>query len=208
MVSMDAYEWVSRNCRFAQSAAPFAPAGLAGRPTGSAPKMKFKTLLRGTKLFHGTSSEDAFDIPDGPAWFALEQEEADYWQENTGETGIPRTLHFEALRDLNLADVINEEDWIAACLKAGIRSPLDEGTDALDNAESVCGLGVDGWVSSDEVMLCDPESVLRRVGEGAYKRQEGELPYMPKSMQKHMLPKGTSPENLENIKKYYRLDAK
>jgi hypothetical protein len=126
-------------------------------------------LEPGDVLFHGTSSEEAFEedqeTPDGPAWFTESEAVAQRFTDWSGGPR-PRILTYRVLAKPKLllwetdADIgkVVDEDYISEY-------------DNRELAEAVCDAGYDGWTCPNnypeggaDIMLCAPEDWLELVG--------------------------------------------
>jgi hypothetical protein len=120
-----------------------------------------KVVIHPNVLHHGTASTDRFTMPKGPAWFCQEENRAVNWAGwDSSDRGPRRVLSFGVIRPLRLADTRSRKDWEAFC-EAVCGNAEATNYEAAQNASKA---GLDGWLGQNEVMLCDPSSVLRYTG--------------------------------------------
>lgn len=120
------------------------------------------TLPAGEHLCHGTSSRERFRIPDPPAWFSDSPNACTYF-ERRWEGPCPRTLWYRTTTDLRLVELTSRWafDRIGERLGVGMDDPEDA-------AVALCAAGASGWIvpnnyqPGDDIMLCNPASVLKR----------------------------------------------
>ena len=128
-------------------------------------------LQPGLRLYHGTDALNHFDIPTGPAWFSQSLEVAEWFKSWHSQGGKPRILKYEVTAPVKL---------LAIRTSAELNDIAEEfGLDFTSEPDSLCsaGLGVAGWnvignyaptvpgqQAGDDIMLCDPERWLRRLG--------------------------------------------
>ena len=123
------------------------------------------TLRRGIILYHGTSSDDDFDIPSGPAWFS-DTESVARWFAKRNEDGRPRVITYRLIRNLRLARIDGIVDFDKA---TGIEDAAREYADPTDLANAVCERH-EGWIIPNnypdgaDIMICSPENYLVFVG--------------------------------------------
>ncbi len=125
-------------------------------------RLPTQKLARGARLYHGTSVDEDFSIPNGPAWFSDAEDVAEYFQ--TWHTGPrPRILPFWVSDSPKLLLVHSDADFRA------FEDEHDEelsGCGSGEMAEIVCRAGYDGWIIPNnypegaDIMLCDPERWL------------------------------------------------
>lgn len=124
-------------------------------------------LTRGLLLYHGTSVEDDFIVPDGPAWFSDSEDVAvrfSSWHDG----GRPRVIGFEVVDAPRLLLVRSTDDFTR------FFENENGGDDCCgspeDMAEVVCSRGYDGWTipnnypTGADIMLCEPSRWLRPLG--------------------------------------------
>ena len=124
---------------------------------------------KGTNLFHGTMSCGCFEVPDGPAWFAFDTEEASHWIRSSKwllterEAGARRIYQFELIDEIVIPDIRRWIDFktYRGMLAEGIESP---GMKTL--ATRVERFGHQGWLKEREIMLVNPLAHLRLITEG------------------------------------------
>ncbi len=141
----------------------------------------------GQVLWHGTSHQQGFPMLRGPAWVsdshAVASTFAGFFYSMRKEwVGPPRVLKFEvaqpfSLPTLHARDRVPFEAWAARLVYGGRGFDPDSGSD-MDRegiahvAGEVCDAGFHGWritdnyEPGDDIMLCFPERLLRRVQAG------------------------------------------
>lgn len=120
-------------------------------------------LKKGTVLYHGTSSEHEFDMPDAPAWFSEAPEVAWYFARRSGE-GEPRVLKYRVVKAVQLALIRGRADMDR------FRELIGEHYgEPQEMAELTCRAGFDGWCipnnypEGSDTLLCDPDSILVKI---------------------------------------------
>lgn len=122
-----------------------------------------RILPAGTRLWHGTNTAGDFEVPDGPAWFALTHKGAAEWVGWGGVcggrvAGSSRVHEFESVADVELLDLFGLEDWRRVSLEM-VGDP-DGGTGCV--AAALVDVAA-GWVGEGEVMFTAPETKLKFV---------------------------------------------
>lgn len=143
----------------------------AGSLAVRAPKgMRMASLGVGTKLHHGTSSEEYFEIPDGPAWFSTSRSVAvkfaSWNYSGPTHSGPLRVLTFRVKK--KICGLINIQSSKDMDLFTGhLEKQGFDGETPRELAESVCHLGFNGWhIASNygheesDTLLCDPAEWL------------------------------------------------
>ena len=154
-------------------------------PSGEAPdataplraeahKPRIRSPLRvGTLVYHGTSSDDRFTMPMGPAWVSNAPEVAEWfanrWLDDDGRGGTsrPRVLTFRMKASPKLAMIDGDADWQNLMEWA---SDGDREQDINELAQALCQRGIDGWhipnnyPEGSDTLLCEPEKFLEYVG--------------------------------------------
>ena len=132
------------------------------------PSLRRDAVERGTRLYHGTSSEEDFTDLEGPAWLSTSAEVERRFVPWAGGSGPPRILVYEVhTRIFGLVRILDEADM--ARLRRAVDP--DEDTDTpVDLAERVCAAGFSGWnvphnygYGASDLLLCDPMRLLRYV---------------------------------------------
>ena len=124
------------------------------------------TLRRGKILYHGTNTQDEFDVPDGPAWFSDTESVAREFATWHGDSGRPRVLSFKLTHNLRLARIDDVLDFDKA---TRTEDAVSEYADPTELANEVCR-GYDGWIiptnypDGADIMICSPSGWLERVG--------------------------------------------
>ena len=135
------------------------------------------TLRKGTRLYHGTSAEEDFDVPNGPAWFSDASEVADRF--SRGRPGPRQRVQVYrvargGLRLPEVADLADLRRLVARAAGRRWRDPYEvedfvEGMSVDEMADAVCG-HYDGWWIPDnygpghgDILLCEPWKWLERV---------------------------------------------
>jgi len=119
-------------------------------------------IKKGTLLYHGTDCAGDFAIPDGPCWFALNQEDAVKWVgwseslPEGRERGSWRVLITETVDDIDLIDVISLERWEEVAM--GVCNDPEATNYAVANG--LWKNGIIGWIGDQEIMLTTPDQVL------------------------------------------------
>jgi hypothetical protein len=112
-------------------------------------------------MFHGTSAEEDFEYPEGPGWVSDERSVAEWFVGWAGGEGEPRILVYETTRVLRLVLIPDQVEMFR------LLEDVYMVDDHRELAEEICRFGGDGWVvpnnygSGDDIMLCDPASVLQ-----------------------------------------------
>ena len=118
----------------------------------------------GTIIYHGTNTNEHFEMPHGPAWFTLDDATAHKWsgwhQSDKRNQGLRRVMLFRVSETLHLLDrrndSIDKSRGIAYQLTGDFEcSPYQEAA-ALDGI-------VDGWWGREEVMIIDPVGFLEYI---------------------------------------------
>lgn len=123
-------------------------------------------IKAGSLLYHGTSTREGFEIPDGPAWFAPTAVLAAKWAGWAGDhlthgTGPKRVHVYEVTQDLDVADISKFPDS-----KYGKNDYEDFahkfcGTDGYYAFARAVSLIDNGWWCANEIMIADPALFLR-----------------------------------------------
>lgn len=124
-------------------------------------RVRTQIIRRGEILYHGTSSKENFDIPDGPAWFSRSEGVAkNFAGYHSGS--FPRINKYLVIRQIpRLLTIFQKKDFENAL---GEDYPTWESNDL---AQSVCEAGYNGWVipnnypNGDDIMLCYPEQWVK-----------------------------------------------
>jgi hypothetical protein len=121
------------------------------------------TIEAGEILFHGTSSDSEFEIPNGPAFFGDTFSVARNFSTWHEEGGDPRVLRFEVDKDIpNLALIESGKDFDRIAESLGLE-PSGETQDRIDMVRDA---GFDGWIipnnypDGGDILLFDPEKWL------------------------------------------------
>lgn len=125
-------------------------------------KLRTKELPRGLRLYHGTSVNEDFSVPTGPAWFSDAKVVADRFKKwHNGPrlrvlsfwvTDSPKLFLVRARADFDEFEEQHDEEL--------------NGCGSEEMAEAVCRVGYDGWIIPNnypegaDVMLCDPRRWL------------------------------------------------
>ena len=126
-------------------------------------RLRTLTLRRGKKLYHGTSVEEDFDVPTGPAWLSDSEDVAEYFSH--GGKGRPRILTYRLKSNIQLARVEESVDFDTV---VGEEDAAREYADPRDLADAVCQRH-EGWIipnnysSGADIMICEPNKYLRAV---------------------------------------------
>lgn len=123
-------------------------------------RLPTQKLTRGTQLYHGTSADEDFSIPNGPAWFSDAEAVAHNFQRwHTGPR--PRILQFWVADRPELLLIRSQTDFDA------FEDEHEElPNDPAEMAETVCRAGYDGWIIPNnypegaDILLCRPERWL------------------------------------------------
>lgn len=122
------------------------------------------TMPAGTLLFHGSNANDHFEMPEGPAWFTLDNKAADFWsgwhQTDPRNQGTRRVMQFEVTRDIELVDWRHQSYEEALDFAEALTGDPEAGP--YTEAEALKGL-TEGWIGKDEVMIIDPETCIRYI---------------------------------------------
>jgi hypothetical protein len=130
-------------------------------------RVRYKTLRRGMRLYHGTSATDDFAIPMGPAWFSDSQavaEKFSRWHEGVGEdAGPPRVLAYRLTQSIKLALITDTADFDEL---------VDEPEPGpVEMAEQVCDARFNGWIipnnypTGGDIMICRPGDFVEFTGQ-------------------------------------------
>ncbi len=113
-------------------------------------------LPTGLKVFHGTTSEERFAYPEGPAFFSSLKKLAKEYAGDLDPGSRGRVIAYRVKRDVQV-----------------LATTLDERALEGDLDVQVCEMGLAGYILShgeeldrsigDEIVLCDPEACLERV---------------------------------------------
>lgn len=119
--------------------------------------MKFKTIRKGTRLFHGTNMT-GFSMPLGPAFFTRSRKSAKQWVDWRGirPPSDGRILSFVVKKAVRVANVFKMADWDAACSEAG----ADPHAFPVGTAKAFRRKRIEGWITWREVMLSNPARFL------------------------------------------------
>ena len=124
------------------------------------------TIVRGTELFHGTSSPERFEKDgtfEGPGWVSDDIRVAREFVR--GEGPAARVITFRAARDIELIEWRTGYE-IEAFLAPTHGEDAFYDMDMAEIAEAVCDAGYEGWIIPNnypegaDILLCDPASVL------------------------------------------------
>lgn len=141
----------------------------------ASPKVR-SPLRRGTLVYHGTATENEFDVLNGPAWVSDSFGVARHFA-NRGASRS-RVVVFRVQTVPRLAMIANAREWASfvawatgACYA---RDDFDDDVEygPYEIAEMVCDNGiVDGWIipanypEGADIMLCNPSRFLGFVEE-------------------------------------------
>src|SRR5574343_648337 len=76
-----------------------------------ATRVRTQILRRGTVLYHGTSNDEDFDIPNGPAWFSRFESVANYFT-HFRPGSRPRILTFKVITQIpRLLTITDKQDF-------------------------------------------------------------------------------------------------
>ena len=138
------------------SSAAGADVDLAALPT--------RALPEGAQLWHGSDCAGKFSVPDGPAWFALDEQSGLRWarwrqRPPAGRSrGPARLFRYVVARPVDLVDTAARGDW--AALAALLCGDPEAGSWQVASALAATGAGGKGWYGRAEVLLCDPAQCL------------------------------------------------
>jgi hypothetical protein len=120
------------------------------------------SIRRGTRLYHGTSAEEDFELP-SPAWFSDSPgpaREFQRWHEGTR----PRTLEFVVRKTIPRLVLIEDNPAMNLfALWLEDRSGISHRGDVQSMAEATCDAGYSGWhipdnyVDGSDTLICEPE---------------------------------------------------
>lgn len=136
---------------------------------------KVQVIPEGAVLFHGTSAAEAFDVPDGPAWFSESRSVAERFSPRY-QGPKPRVLEYRVARPARLV-VLRSSKEFAEFLDSldGEEGGYRSSTDA---AQIVCESGrFDGWIvpnnypDGSDILICEPDAHLMRVRSRRPRRQ-------------------------------------
>jgi len=132
--------------------------------------IRLSPIPKGTILYHGTNSDEEFDVPDGPAWFSTSQIVAEKFSAWHGDelsknrriikyrvrNRIPKIVNIESNMDME-AIIRKIERW---------EEELNEAS-PTEIAETLCSAGYNGWNipnnyghRQSDTMLCVPDNWL------------------------------------------------
>ena len=119
-------------------------------------------ISAGTILYHGTSGEDDFIYPDGPAWFSdSEKVDMNFASEFQGGPN-PRVFKYEVTSPLKLVLINTSEDM------KKLSEFFDSEYSPRELAERMCDK-FDGWhipnnyPEGSDTLICNPEHCLKRI---------------------------------------------
>lgn len=131
--------------------------------------MRFKRLWlkRGTVLFHGTSVDEDFDVPQGPAWFSNSEQVARYFA-NWHDGPNARVLTHTVTASVALPVIETDQDWRVFQQRVAITLGHDDSdySDPNEFAECVCQAGLPGWTiphnypEGADILICRPDFVV------------------------------------------------
>jgi hypothetical protein len=132
--------------------------------------MKFQRiwLKKGTFLYHGTGTEEDFEMPIGPAWFSDLVSVALRFSTWHGE-GRPRVLRYVVTRSVQVAIIRTDRDFQRFQDAVAEATGIETENDPRELAENTCQTNVPGWLiwnnynPGHDILLCRPEDVLERV---------------------------------------------
>lgn len=133
--------------------------------------LRTSSIKKGTILYHGTSAEEDFEIPEGPAWFSDGKAVARAFSGRG--PGNPRILRFEVVRRITgLIHIVGTMafDRMVEMLARQYGENPDRFENYLDVAQALCDRGHPGWAvpwnypDGSDIMLCRPAGWLSLVG--------------------------------------------
>lgn len=135
---------------------------MASQGTLTRVRLPIVTLPASSQLWHGSDCAGRFSVPDGPAWFALDEQTGVRWA-SWRETppagrrkGKPRLFSFLLSREVELLDVEDISVW----QEFGLTLLGDPEASPWALAQALVGQA-DGWRTEAEIMLCCPRQHLQ-----------------------------------------------
>lgn len=143
--------------------------------------MRFRTLRKGTFVYHGTASPTGFLVPgnvDNYAWFSDEHAVAKNFAQASrygwpGGKAAPRIQKYVVVEHgLRLPYITTNEEWIHFARRVNPFGYDDDdfrgGIDTMELAGNVCAVHHGWWIADNynpggDIMLCDPARWVKRV---------------------------------------------
>jgi hypothetical protein len=127
-----------------------------------------RSLPEGTILFHGTSGEESFQIPRGPAFFTDDYGVARSFTTWHGDRENPRVLRFEVATEIPRLALIKSKETLD---RLADEASMERTTDTRGRIEIVRFHQFDGWIMPDnygngaDIMLFQPSRWLKFLDE-------------------------------------------